>query len=176
MNFCAKCLQEVGDEAVFLRNGTHMCPACYQRAYPLKPVAEKPKRIDVSVEGVLTILAVAGLLILCYKAFELYQHSSHDAALQAIQQKEKERLELEHVERVEREAHERAIAATLAHEREAVAKKAELETQRSAAIAQKQNAEKSKISGRRACRPEESKCKSVDACGKYGGCGRAEKS
>ena len=31
---CSKCHAPIGSDAVFLKNGSYMCPACFQRAYP----------------------------------------------------------------------------------------------------------------------------------------------
>src|SRR5438874_10402330 len=82
---CAKCLAPVGNDAVFLKNGTYMCPSCYQRAFPVKKAPDKPKRFDVSVEGVIAIVAVIGVFVLGYF---IYNHIAEQRRVEAIAARE----------------------------------------------------------------------------------------
>ncbi len=107
---CAKCHTLVGSDAVFLKNGTYMCPACYQRAYPVKAKPGKPKRFDISVEGVIAIIVVAGVVFLGYKVYDYVVASRRAEALAA--QKAEEAAEARRLEDQAR-ADERARKAEI---------------------------------------------------------------
>ncbi|HLX63876.1 MAG TPA: hypothetical protein VKX17_21570 [Planctomycetota bacterium] len=72
---CAKCLEPVSSDAVFLKNGTYMCPACYQRFYGKKGEPGKSKNIFVSVEGIIAIVAVIGVFVLGYFIYDYVEKS-----------------------------------------------------------------------------------------------------
>ena len=107
MQPCSKCLQPAGNDAVLLKNGCYMCPACYQRAYPVKAMSSGPKRVVVSVEGVLAILLTVGGM---YGANALYQHHVKTTEAEAIAQKQAEEL-AEKRQREDRAAQEAAQEA-----------------------------------------------------------------
>lgn len=102
MNPCAKCRTPVGDDAVFLKNGTYMCPVCYQKYYGTAKPEAPPKRIHISVESVIAVIVVIGVFVLGYK---VYSNSVESARLAAIA--EKERIEKDEL----REEEDRKSAA-----------------------------------------------------------------
>lgn len=85
---CAKCMTPVGNDAVFLKNGTYMCPTCYQRMYPAKKAPSRPKRIDISVEGVIAILAVIGVFVGGYFTYKYVTESRRAEAVAAREAEE----------------------------------------------------------------------------------------
>ncbi len=108
---CAKCMAPIGNDAVFLKNGTYLCPACYQRAYPAGEGKKAPKRFDVSVEGIIAIIAVTGV---CFLGYKVYNHFVDSKA-------EERRIALEREQREEQQRADELAAA------DARSRKAEIE-------------------------------------------------
>ncbi len=135
MDHCAKCLCQVGADAVVLKNGSSLCPACYQRLYPAQKEPEKPKRISISVEGVIAIVAVIGLFGIGYKVFQ-HVSETNKAEMRAA----KDALEAAEKRRLEDKAEQEAYAQKMEAQRVAAADK--LQADRDARIAAQKIAEK----------------------------------
>ncbi|HLX63875.1 MAG TPA: hypothetical protein VKX17_21565 [Planctomycetota bacterium] len=110
---CAKCQSLLDGTAVFLKNGTYMCPACYQRAFPIK-TSEKPRRIDISTNGFLAVAAVIGLFYAGYKVVQFVMDYNRNEA----------RLAQEAEEAAERRYREDAQAAEARHKAAELGQKA----------------------------------------------------
>ena len=97
---CSKCLNPVGPDAVLLKNGCYMCPACYQRAYPSKIKKEEPQRFFVSVEGVLAVVITVGVFVGGY--FIYSNHVASEKTERALA--EKNRIERELKDEIDRKS------------------------------------------------------------------------
>lgn len=99
MTACCKCATPLGDEAIYLKNGTHVCPLCYSLLDPNFRSAPKPSRIYLSAEKIIAAILLAGA------GLGLYAYSSSRAAERA----ELRRRELDEEREKARVAHEAQV-------------------------------------------------------------------
>ena len=91
MEQCAKCLQPVGKDAVTLKNGTCMCPECFQLTYPAAPreTMQKPRNTHISVEAVLASLLIIGAIVGGYLFYRNQQETKRLESAEARQAEER---------------------------------------------------------------------------------------
>ncbi len=137
---CSKCMCPIASDAVFLKNGTYMCPSCYHRMYPPKKVSSGRRHIFISVEGVIAIIAVIGVIFLGSKVFHYVMDMRREdaaaarAAEEAAEKRRHEEMLLAEERRKTAELERKAADAKAQIAREQAAeRRKQLEIERAAA-------------------------------------------
>lgn len=89
MNPCSECGMSAGDDALLLKNGTTLCPECFQKNYGAKK-EPSPKRTGVSIEAAIAICVIIGILALCYGIYSKNVESNRLANIAEKKRAEKE--------------------------------------------------------------------------------------